>query len=81
MYFYLHKRQNTHATMQHLSKWCVLLFTALNDFEGLVITASSDVEMVWILLIILPANELDYSKHFLNRCKHELVHHSATNME
>lgn len=62
MYFYLHKRQNTHATMQHLSKWCVLLFTALNDFEGLVITASSDVEMVWILLIILPANELDYSK-------------------
>lgn len=39
-----------------------IMFTALNEFEGLVITASSDVEMVWILLIILPANELDYSK-------------------
>lgn len=61
-----------------------IMFTALNEFEGLVITASSDVEMVWILLIILPANELDYSKQtffFLNRCKHELVHHSATNMD
>lgn len=39
-----------------------IMFTALKEFEGLVITASSDVEMVWILLIILPANELDYSK-------------------